>query len=176
MGKIKEWASTGFILSSAAGTVLHFVYGWFGALIPVMILGAVNESVWEHLKLLFWPVFIFSIIEFIVWGYLKTGFLYARILAACCGMAFIVVVFYTYSGILGRSFVPVDIALFFVAVAITFRLSTFFLKRNFFESLLFQILGWVLAAFLVFVFIRFTFFPPGIPLFEPASMGCCRFL
>ena len=174
--RIREWASTGFILSAAAGTVLHFVYGWLGEVLPVMVLGAVNESVWEHLKLLFWPVLLFSIVEFVAWGYLRRGFVCSRILAACCGMGLILTSFYTYSGILGHSLVPVDIGLFFAGVALTFGLSTSFLKRNRFDSPLFQILGWVLAAFLSFVFIRFTFFPPQLPLFEDASMGCCHLL
>ena len=38
-----------------AGTLLHFVYEWFGGNVWAVI-GAVNESTWEHLKLLFFPV------------------------------------------------------------------------------------------------------------------------
>ena len=43
-----------FVLTAAAGTAMHFVY----PLCPSPLVGLfapVNESVWEHLKLLFWP-------------------------------------------------------------------------------------------------------------------------
>ena len=43
-----------FFLTAAAGAVLHFLYDlWPNAL--TAILAPVNESVWEHLKLLYWP-------------------------------------------------------------------------------------------------------------------------
>lgn len=43
-----------FFLTAAAGAALHFLYDlWPNAL--TAILAPVNESVWEHLKLLFWP-------------------------------------------------------------------------------------------------------------------------
>lgn len=43
-----------FLAAAAAGAALHFVYGLF----PNMLTAAfspVNESVWEHVKLLYWP-------------------------------------------------------------------------------------------------------------------------
>ncbi len=43
-----------FFLTAAAGAALHFLYDlWPNAL--TAILAPVNESVWEHLKLLYWP-------------------------------------------------------------------------------------------------------------------------
>ena len=43
------------VLAAAAGTALHFLYTISPNLISAL-LAPVNESVWEHLKLLFWPV------------------------------------------------------------------------------------------------------------------------
>lgn len=46
-----------FGIAAAAGTGLHFVY----ELLPLpltALIAPVNESVWEHLKLLFWPFLI----------------------------------------------------------------------------------------------------------------------
>lgn len=43
-----------FVLTAAAGTALHFAYPlWPSPLVGLF--APVNESVWEHLKLLFWP-------------------------------------------------------------------------------------------------------------------------
>ncbi|MBQ9931905.1 MAG: hypothetical protein IJO79_06065 [Firmicutes bacterium] len=176
MVKIKEWASTGFILTSAAGTLLHFIYGWFGDVPLVMVFGAVNESPWEHLKLLFWPVLIFSLIEKLAAGHARRGFFFSRILGACLGMAFILVVFYTYSGILGRHLVAVDISLFYGAVALTYLFSTLSLKRDRFSQPVFQLAVFPLTLFLIYIFVYFTFFPPVLPLFAVPAMSCCSFL
>ena len=49
----KRWI-TALVLTALAGTGLHFAYG----ICPEPLVGLfapVNESVWEHLKLLFWP-------------------------------------------------------------------------------------------------------------------------
>lgn len=48
------WA---FVLSSLAGTAMHFAYD----LLPIPLVGLlapISESVWEHLKLLYWPFLV----------------------------------------------------------------------------------------------------------------------
>ena len=50
------WA---FVLSSLAGTAMHFAYN----VLPIPLVGLlapVSESVWEHLKLLYWPFLVAS--------------------------------------------------------------------------------------------------------------------
>ena len=62
--KIKLWTISGTVAIILLGTVLHYFYPWFG---ENRILGAfvpVNESVWEHLKLGYWGLLLFSIPEF----------------------------------------------------------------------------------------------------------------
>lgn len=86
----------------------------------------------------------------------------ARTLGLFCGLAFIPVSFYTYTGVIGKGFFPVDIAIFAVSVFLTFYASTRFLahplKLTTFTA--FLLLFALLAAFLTF-----TFFPPHIQLF-----------
>lgn len=42
------------LLAAALGTALHFFYDWFPNPL-VGVIAPVGESVWEHLKLLYWP-------------------------------------------------------------------------------------------------------------------------
>ena len=51
------------------GTILHFTYEWSNENSIVALFSAVNESTWEHLKLLFFPMLITIIIGYF---YLKT--------------------------------------------------------------------------------------------------------
>ena len=57
------WQAAGFALVTFGGTILHFLYDWTGGSILVTPFSGVNESTWEHMKLLFWPLFLFSVIQ-----------------------------------------------------------------------------------------------------------------
>ena len=54
---------TGFAATSLIGTILHFLYDWLGEAVWIAPFSSVNESTWEHMKLLFWPMFLYAIIE-----------------------------------------------------------------------------------------------------------------
>ena len=51
-----NYSITGVILVSIVGTVAHFIYDWTGQNPIIGLITAVNESTWEHMKLLFFPM------------------------------------------------------------------------------------------------------------------------
>ena len=53
----------GVIFVSAAGTLLHFVYSWTGNNSIIGLFAPVNESTWEHMKLLYFPMLLFCAAE-----------------------------------------------------------------------------------------------------------------
>ena len=50
---IKKWQIFASIFCLILGTILHFTYEWFNYNVIVGLFSTINESVWEHLKLLF---------------------------------------------------------------------------------------------------------------------------
>ena len=58
-----RWQAASFIFVSIAGTLLHFAYDWSGQSVLLAPFSGVNESTWEHMKLFFWPMFVFSVIR-----------------------------------------------------------------------------------------------------------------
>ena len=60
---IRSWQLAGFFFTSFAGTLLHFLFDWSDEILVVALFSAVNESIWEHIKLLFYPMFLFAGIE-----------------------------------------------------------------------------------------------------------------
>lgn len=94
------------------GTLNHFLYFLSGQSPIVALFCPVNESVWEHLKLLYFPFLFVSIWEYLSLHPVVLPFFYCRYLGVLLGMFFTVSVFYTYSGILGRNFLILDILLF----------------------------------------------------------------
>ena len=56
---LKLWQFGGFVFTSVLGTLLHFAYEWSGNLPLLAPFTAVNESIFEHIKLLYFPALIF---------------------------------------------------------------------------------------------------------------------
>ena len=109
----------GFIWSIVFGTMLHFLYGWTGENRVVGLYAAVSESTWEHLKLLFFPVLLYTVWEYIWLGHRWKGYVQVRAEGVLLGMLTITALFYTYTGICGRHWLWADILTFVLGAAVT---------------------------------------------------------
>lgn len=163
MKGLKSYMIKGAIFVSILGTILHFAYEWSGNNIIVGLFTPINESIWEHTKLIFFPMLIYSL-------YLKKkiGTQYpcissAMTFGALFGVLLIIALYYTYSGIIGYNVSFVDISIFYISVIIAFYTAyrlTLSCSAERYNSVL-----QILQIILICLFITFTFSPPGIPLF-----------
>lgn len=167
MNKLIAWSVIGVILSSASGTLLHFVYDWFGGRIW-SVLGAVNESTWEHLKLIFWPLLIFGAGEYLIYGRKICGFICAKTKSILIGMFIIVAGFYTYTGVWGKNTLILDIGLFFAAVVSSYVFMYRFVNKENRKctSSFYSVCCIALLAAIALLFIIFTYDTPRIALFQ----------
>ncbi len=163
--KLFRYEIIGFIFVSITGTLNHFLYEWLHASKAIGLFCPVNESVWEHLKLLFFPYLIWSIAEFFLITD-KKNFFHSKIKGVLCGLIFIVSFFYTYSGITGTVSTFMDILSFFIGTAISFLISYEFIRNSRTGSRISEIISILIFIFISAVFFIFTFMPPLIPLFE----------
>lgn len=159
------WGLAGFLFTAAAGTLLHFAFDWSGGSRIAAAFSPVNESVWEHMKMLFFPVLAFSVVQFCFQGKYEPDFLAVRGLSALAGTALIPVLFYTYTGILGHRVLWADAAVFLLADALTFRMDGRLRRRDAFSALWLQFVGLGVLWGLAFLFVLWTFRPPVLPLF-----------
>ncbi|MBE7055804.1 MAG: hypothetical protein E7392_06810, partial [Ruminococcaceae bacterium] len=60
---VSRWQLAGFIFTGIAGVILHFLFDWTGGSVLVAPFSAVNESIFEHMKLLFFPMLLFAFVE-----------------------------------------------------------------------------------------------------------------
>lgn len=163
------WETAGFIFVVIVGSLLHFVYQWSGNNLIVGMISPVNESTWEHLKLLFIPMLLFSIIEYLFIGKLFPTFFTAKSFGVILGMFAIVAVFYTYTGIVGKHYLWADILTFMIGVAAAYRYSWKIISKYQVRNGM-DWVGSIVIAILLICFVVFTFFPPQIPLFlDPVS-------
>ncbi|MDE5649245.1 MAG: hypothetical protein K2I33_05015, partial [Oscillospiraceae bacterium] len=151
----------GFIFTVVIGSLMHFVYEWTGENSVVSIIAPVNESTWEHLKLLFYPSALFSVAAYLLTKTEK-NYITVKAFSILAGMLSIVIIFYTYTGIIGQNFLWADILTFIIGAAVVYYMSEKKLK----DLKLGNVPGIIVLLSMVLLFILFTFNPPSIGLFE----------
>lgn len=164
------WQKGGFLFTSAAGSLLHFLYEWTNQSILVAPFSAVNESTWEHMKLLFFPMFVFSLLENRFVSERYNNFRCAKLFGTAVGLFLIPVLYYTYTGALGVTADWFNIAIFFISAAAAYFTETVILKRVVSLSKS-SFLCFVVLCLIALAFIIFTFVQPKIPLFQDPVTG-----
>lgn len=168
--KLRRWQFGGLVFTAAAGTLLHYLYDWSGGLSLLGVISAVNESVWEHMKLLFIPMFFFTLIEMTVLGEHYSHFWRSKLLGILSGLLLIPALFYTYTGALGFRLIWLDISIFYLAAATAFFLETRLLLRHSRSGAL-ELPSMLLIWLLAFAFLIFTYVPPRLPIFlDPVTL------
>lgn len=162
---LRDWEIAGFLFVCAAGTLLHALYDWSGGNSFVAAFASVNESTWEHMKLLFVPYFVFTMVEFTVFAEPFRNFFAAKAAAGLLGLALIPVLHYSIAGVFGPPPRAVDIACFFLSVLATYLLSYHLLVTLALRGAIWQMTGFALLWILMFAFILFTYRPPRLPLY-----------
>jgi hypothetical protein len=161
----------GMVFIIVLGSMLHFTFELSGSNPVVGAFSAVNESVWEHLKLVFWPALLFMFIEYVLLRKkVISNFALAKTAGIYLAIAIIPVVFYSYTAITGESIFLLDIATFIFAVIIgqllSYKLLTY---KKLSES--FNRISLVLLVLLGIAFVLFTFYPPQLIIFRDPVTG-----
>lgn len=167
---ITSWQMTGFIFTSIAGTLLHFLFDWTGQHVAAALFSAVNESIWEHMKLIYYPMLIFALIEYRAWGRGMAHFWCVKLRGILLALVLIPAIYYMYTGMLGRSADWFNIAIFFIVAGVAYRQETVRFRKE--KACLLP--GWAafgLICLIGVIFILLTFVPPHIPLFRDPVTG-----
>ena len=163
------WQLVGFAATSLGGTVLHFLYDWLEEAAWIAPFSGVNESTWEHMKLLFWPMFIFAIAQSFFFRD-KKDFWCIKLQGILLGLALIPLLFYTYNGIIGPSPDWLNITIFFISAAVAYIYET---KRFQSENVRCPSprSAFAVLAVIALLFVIFTFATPEIGIFRDPLTG-----
>ena len=159
-----KWELIGILIISMLGAILHFVFDWSGQWNPLGVIAAVNESVWEHFKIGFWPALLYAAVEYPFLKKYTHNFLIAK--AACVYVipVTIAIVFYSYTSVFGQEILLVDILIFILAIALgqlaSYRILTLSQLPRWLD-----LVGLFLVVLLAVAFGVFTFYPPHLSLF-----------
>ena len=163
------WQAAGFALVTFGGTITHFLYDWTGGNILTAPISGVNESTWEHMKLLYWPLFLFSLVQWIFFKDQK-NYWCVKLTQILLGLILIPVLFYTYNGAFGPSPDWLNIAIFYVAAAVAFLYEWWAFGQTQMPCK-YSFLAFSMILLIGALFVVFTFAPPQIPLFQDPLTG-----
>ena len=160
----------GAVFNALAASVLHFLYEWSGKELFTALFSAVNESVWEHLKIFSIPYVVWGFVEVFCAGIPFRRLAPAKVFGLYAMITAIPVFFYTYTGILGKNIAIVDIISGFAITALAYYISyqlaaeAPFLEKYFTAAAVMFGIYCVMTAF-------FTFAPPQLNLFRDPMSG-----
>lgn len=158
-----------------SGSLLHFVYSWSGENTFAGIFAPVNESVWEHLKMSFWPGLIWWLLGLNIpdrKGGPDTGKWIISASAAILLCPIIIIsLYYTLLGAFKIDSIFADIAYMLLGIGAGQLLGYHYYKYGCRAKIHSVIIFLLIISLLFLAFVVFTFYPPHIPLLLDKNTG-----
>ena len=167
----RKWEVAGLFFTLIWGNLFHFVFDWSGENELIGAIAAVNESVWEHLKLLIVPWVLWSVVEVLALRRSRICVLAPRASALLVGVLCIPVAYYTYVGSSGANVAILNIIIFQLAVLLAFFVSWRLLDKGRLQGAVWSILGGAVLLALLALTVYWTYSPLEIPLFTDSQTG-----
>lgn len=142
------------------------MYKWTGQNTIVGYFFPINESTWEHLKLLFFPTLIFSILEY---NFVKReikNYAPSITVSVITGMLSIIALFYTYSGVLGYFIDSINIATYYISLIIMLIVKNRFIVKEKLSGQNSNVISLAILFAITLLFILFTYNPPNLAIFK----------
>jgi hypothetical protein len=165
MNTLKHWRLAGIITITILGFVLHYLFSWTDSSKLIGLFTPVNESVWEHLKLGYWSVVLFSFIEYLQIKRTVNNYFFSKTIGVLTLEIAIIIIYYGYTLIAGKNIFWIDIGSYILGAIICQYLSYLFLKQKPYSKFINKI------SLLVFIgigvsFAVTTYYTPHVALFK----------
>lgn len=155
-----------FFFIGILGTLGHFLYEWTGENAIVGMFFPTNESVWEHLKLIFFPTVIYSIIKYLTLNEKPDNYIPATAIGIFFGIFIIIAVYYITNGVLGFNADFINIGSYYVAIIALLSKKNKILNSGNFSSDNSKLIFSFLLIILAFLFIVWSYNPPNLGIFK----------
>ena len=162
----EKWILLGIPALFIIGSVFHFIYELTGKHIIVGLISPVNESIFQHIKMIILPIICWWTLYYFIKG-CKDGISgekwFAGALASLLtNIILIPGIFYLYTGALGIESLIIDILILFISVFCGQLIGLHFYRYSKgFDTTIVQ----CIFVFIIVLFAIFTLYPPDIPFF-----------
>ena len=153
----------------------HFVYVWFPSFFTSLFF-PVNESIWEHMKMLICAIIIWEFLEFLILKHFDiyfNNFVFAVFIMCFLSIIVFIIVYYPIYLVLSSSFlfniICLFITIYFVSVVGYYIMKQSHIKYGF-------VIGIVGIIFLYVLFGLLTYFPIKNNLFVDPRYNACGLL
>lgn len=148
----------GFFVVGVLGTLFHFAYDFFNRPLILSFMLPIDESIFEHLKLIFFPTIIYMLIDLKINKENRREYFISYIYNIFIANIITIVFFYTYYGMFGINVDFINIAIYFIAILSIFINLSEITTISRTKAI---ILGIIMLASLII----FTYYKPNIPFF-----------
>ena len=179
--KLIIWEVIGWVVIFGFGSLFHFWYEWFPWK-PYGWFFAINESMWEHSKLSFWPALIFYVIQYIVLRKKNNNLAVAGAVSLAVGILFMQAFYYTIVGAFGQETRTLALSLStYILAVLAQQLTHYFIiniKTDFEQKrqLTIDIISLVYIIMLIVMVVLFTYIQPELPIFYDDYNGIYGFI
>ena len=175
-GEYKRYTKINIIMTLSAiglGVLWHFLFDITGENRFVGLFSPVNESVWEHLKILYFPFVISTAVEYFLYGRNAYNFFTSKLFGLTVGLISIISGYYTAVGAFGINNMVINIAIYVISVILAYALSYMrMLKTPRMAGGAWERAAIAIMAVWFALFLIFSYYPPHIPLFrDPMTMN-----
>lgn len=168
----EKWILKGIPSLFIIGTIMHFAYDLSKNNIIVGLFAAVNESMWEHLKMVLIPVILWWVLYYYFKGgnysINKNKWFQSALVALIISLLTIPMLYYFYNQAFGVELLVVDIIILLLAITFGQLLGLHIYRHG--KGVNSSIITIVFIV-LIAMFMIFTFYPPHIPLFKDSISG-----
>jgi hypothetical protein len=155
----------GFFFILLLGVFFYFTFRLSGFNRFVAIFSPVNASLWENLKLGLWPAILFSLIEFIGYGFRNRNFFIAKAVSFYMIPILMVSFFYVYTLLLKRQELYMDIIIFVLSVLIAQTISYRVMVKRGRSSANARVFSFILILVIILAFTILTYYPLKLAVF-----------
>lgn len=168
----EKWILIGIPILFLIGSCMHFIYDFTSNNVIIAAIAPVNESVWEHLKMVVLPVILWWTIYYFATGDInnidKNKWFTGALAALLTALITIPLLYYFYTTAFGVKSLVVDVLLLFLALLFGQLAGLHFYKYHIGIN---SNIAISILVLLILLFIYFTFYPPHLPLFRDSMTG-----
>lgn len=164
------WEIVGIVVVFLLGFLWHFLYPLFEEHPLVGLFAPVNESSWEHIKIFFYPWWIFALFEHYFIKFKVTNFIFSKMFGLIIFQLFTLSTIALVDNITGQHSLMWTMILYFIGISIGTYVS-YYLMTNLTENKTLDTIGLIFLCIQLFVMFLFTVNPPRLDYFKDPITG-----
>lgn len=168
--KLKKLKIFGIVIAFALTFPLHFLYDKLPCFFT-SIFAPVNESIWEHMKIIFGSILLSGVIQKIIVIKMKLGFknvCISNFIAAITAIPIFLIIYLPIYYVFGENFI-ITIILLFIVIVISQIITYYIITRK--KDIKLENFTFLLVILTYIVFTLLTYFPIKCDLFyDPVGL------